>query len=832
MRNLKKIVTIAIALILVMIIPTSVLITNAQTAANPLQETTNAFLSVTPNPVQVNQPLSLVMFLGQLPPFDTNGGVVPYTGFTVNVTNPSGANTVLGPITSDDVGTAYNSYTPTTTGSYLFQFFYAGQTSNISSTFSGASKTTIIAQFLPSHSPVINVTVQAQPITTPQYPNQPGPQQYWSAPVEATLYGLSPVTGNWLGVPYQFGNGNNNNEVIQGAANPYTNPVETAHVIWTKQLAMSGLVGGEWGSQDYYTGLSYTARWNTAQVVLNGYLYYNIPTADYNSVGEGCACVNLRTGQQVWSLNNVTINLGQVLNYVSINQAGIIPYIWSTGSTYRVYDPLTGHEVTEFANASSGSIVYDNQGDMLVYNLGSNYVQMWNSTLCFINNGMQIYSSTSTANEAGTGEWRPLAGTYDWTKGIQWKTTVPTVSGQTVIHASPDVILAEVANITAGNFIVMGYSAATGTQLWNYTVNEYNLRAQYNFTPIQNDTYAWFDQNNLVWYGYNALTGQKIWGPTTPYTNPWGFYSESYMGTGINSPTIYNDVIYSTGYDGIHAISLSNGTQLWYFSVPSGYDTPYGDYPFYGGPTVAGGIVYAGVDEHSPNPTLFAGYNLYAINATTGEELWNLPIGYAPSATVADGVLVDYSNYDGNIYALAKGPTATTVSATPAQGTGITIQGTVTDQSPGTTGLGIPEAGTPAISDASMSQWMEYLFMQYPEPTNATGVPVTLMYTDPNNNAYTIGTTTSDASGHYSYVFTPTVPGLYTVTATFGGSNSYYSSSAEASFTYTPTTTTATPTPAPVSMADLYFVPSVIAIIVIMIIGFAVLAVISLRKRP
>ncbi len=57
----------------------------------------------------------------------------------------------------------------------------------------------------------------------------------------------------------------------------------------------------------------------------------------------------------------------------------------------------------------------------------------------------------------------------------------------------------------------MGYSAVTGTQLWNYTVNEYTLRAQYNFTPIQNDTYAWFDQNNLVWYGYNALTGQKIW---------------------------------------------------------------------------------------------------------------------------------------------------------------------------------------------------------------------------------------------------------------------------------------------------------------------------------
>ena len=627
----NKSLAILIALILLAIIPLSMVSIHAQTAANPLKETTNAFMSVTPNPIGVGQTLTIVTWLAQIPPFSTAGAAEPYTGFTVNVTTPSGATSVLGPFSSDDVGSHATSYVPTTTGSYLFQFFYAGQISNISSTFSSASSTSIIAQYFPSNSPVINITVQAQPISSPPGATGPGPEQYWAAPVEATQFSLATVTGNWLGVSYQFGNGNDNDQTIQGAANPYTNPIETSHIIWTKPLSEAGLVGGEWGSEDYYTGLSYEARWDSAQVVLNGYLYYNLPTADYSSIGEGCVCVNLRTGQQVWSLNNVTISLGQVLNYITINQAGVIPYLWWTGSTYTVLDPLTGYVVTQFANASSGSIVYDSQGDMLVYSLGSNYVQMWNSTLCFINNGMQIYSSAGV----GTGEWRPLAGVYNWQLGIQWKTTVPTVAGQTVIHASPDVILAEVANITAGNFIVMGYSATTGIQLWNYTVNEYTLRAQYNFTPIQNDTYAWFDQNTLEWYGYNAITGQKIWGPTTPYTNAWGFYSESYMGTGINSPTLYNGIIYSTGYDGIHAISLSNGSQLWYFTLPSGYDTPYGDYPFYGGPTVAGGVVYAGVDEHSPNPTLYANYNLYAVNATTGAEIWNLPVGYAPSATVA-----------------------------------------------------------------------------------------------------------------------------------------------------------------------------------------------------
>jgi outer membrane protein assembly factor BamB len=824
----NSIVAMTIALILVMIIPMSMVSIYAQTAQSPLKENTNAFLSVTPNPVGAGQTLNLVMFLAQIPPFNTAGAAVHYTGFTVNVITPSGENSSLGPFSSDDIGAAYTAYTPPTAGSYAFQFFYAGQIANISSTFSTASSTSIIVQYLPSNTPVVNVTVQEEPITSPLDASGPMPNQYWSAPVQATQFGLASVHGNWLNVPTNFGSGNNNNEFIQGAVNPYTDPIETSHVIWTKRLAMSGLVGGEWGSEDYYTGLSYTARWATQSIILNGYLYYNVPTADYGSTGEGCYCVSLRTGEEVW-FQNITLSLGQVFNYVSINQAGVIPYLWQTGSTYRVYDPSTGYLVTEFANASTGRIFYDSQGDMLVYNLGNNYLQMWNSTLCFINNSMAPQSSAG----AGTGQWRPRAGTYDWTKGIQWRTTVPSVTGQTLIHASQHVILAEVANITGGYFIVMGYSATTGQQLWNYTVNTYNLRAQYNFSPISNDTYAWFDQNNLQWYGYNALTGQKIWGPTTRYTNPWGFYTASYAGAGITSPTIANGVIYSTGYDGIHAISLLDGTELWYFSVPAGYNTPYGVYPFYGGATVAGGVVYACIDEHSPNSILYANYDIWAINATTGQPIWNLPIGYAADPTVADGVLVDYSNYDGNIYALGRGITATTVSATPALGNdAITIQGTVTDESPGMTALGIPAAGTPAISDDSMTQWMEYLYMQYPKPTNATGVQVTLSYIDPNNNFYVMGATTSDSSGHYAYKFSPTIPGLYTVLATFAGSKSYYTSSTETSFTYTPTTTIAPTVAQPVDFVSWssFELGIALVVIVIIIVG-AILAFLTTRKR-
>jgi hypothetical protein len=117
---------------------------------------------------------------------------------------------------------------------------------------------------------------------------------------------------------------------------------------------------------------------------------------------------------------------------------------------------------------------------------------------------------------------------------------------------------------------------------------------------------------------------------------------------------------------------------------------------------------------------------------------------------------------------------------------------------------------------------------------NATGVPVTLSYIDPNNNTYTIGSTTSDINGHYSYAFTPDVSGSYTVIATFGGSNSYFASSGETSMLYAqPASATSTPGPTPPqSAADMYFVPAVAGIIVAIVIVGAILVLLLLRKRP
>ena len=203
---------------------------------------------------------------------------------------------------------------------------------------------------------------------------------------------------------------------------------------------------------------------------------------------------------------------------------------------------------------------------------------------------------------------------------------------------------------------------------------------------------------------------------------------------------------------------------------------------------------------------------------------------------VVDGYMLSFNNYDNQIYAYGKGLTQTTITSAPYANSNskILITGTVTDQSPGQTCLGIPAAGTPAISDDSMSAWMAYLYEQSPKPTNATGVQVTLTAIDPNGNYQTIGTTTSDANGQFSYTYTPPVPGAYKITATFGGSNSYYSSTAQTTMGFEEPAATTAPTATPVSnfatTNDLML--GIAAIIVVIVIIGIVLAILLLRKRP
>jgi hypothetical protein len=294
-------------------------------------------------------------------------------------------------------------------------------------------------------------------------------------------------------------------------------------------------------------------------------------------------------------------------------------------------------------------------------------------------------------------------------------------------------------------------------------------------------------------------------------------------------------------YDGyVHAYDITTGDRLWQYYSEDTTETPYGTYPFYYGPMMAGGVIFAGTSEHSPSQPLFRGLKLHAINADTGEGIWSVTgahnlaaiadgylltaNGYDNKAAIADGYLLTANGYDNKIYCFGKGPSATTVSAPKTQvmqGESLVIEGTVMDKSAG-------QPDTPCMSDEDMSAWMEYLHMQKSVPMDAKGVDVSIDVVDANGNFRNIGTATSDMSGVYSLVWKPDISGKYTVIATFAGSESYGSSFAQTNFFVEEAPApTPPPDPTPAPMTDTYIAGSTIAILA----GIAVAIFLILRKK-
>jgi hypothetical protein len=190
---------------------------------------------------------------------------------------------------------------------------------------------------------------------------------------------------------------------------------------------------------------------------------------------------------------------------------------------------------------------------------------------------------------------------------------------------------------------------------------------------------------------------------------------------------------------------------------------------------------------------------MIALNATTGQFLWKILGTNLGAGPASDGYLIASSSYDGTMVVMGKGLTATTVSSPQTavtSGTNVVISGSVLDQSPAS-------AGTPAISDASMATWMDYLHFQMPinglyHNVTITGVPVSIDSTDPNGNPVHIGDTTSDISGTFAFTWTPTLAGNYKITATFMGSNAYGASYAQ-TYANVVNAPAATPSPTPIS---------------------------------
>ena len=255
--------------------------------------------------------------------------------------------------------------------------------------------------------------------------------------------------------------------------------------------------------------------------------------------------------------------------------------------------------------------------------------------------------------------------------------------------------------------------------------------------------------------------------------------------------------------------------------------------PYVDNMVMVGGNIYicAGYSSfYRINPVSRFGM-VVCVNATTGDITCTLNGGLRPSSA-ANGYVIATGDNDGNMYCLGKGKTQTTVAIQNnviAQGGAILIQGNVLDQSPA-------QPGTPAVSDDSMSEWMDYLNMQNAtllnNPPAPKGVTVRLATVDPNGNVIDIGTVTSDSDGMFKKTWTPSSEGEYTVYATFDGSDSYYGSYAGTALSVTKAPAETSTTQQTIPDYTMTIVAGIIAVIIAVTVAVAIATVLILRKRP
>ncbi len=842
-------------------------------------------IGATPNPVGVGQETLILLGITDA----TVSALYGWEGLTVTVTKPDGTSQTMGPYKTDSTGLTGAVFIPDTVGNYTLQVHFPEQVVPVAS--GGFFGITIPAGTIMQAGDSIKITLIVQEERTQQYPTIPLPTEYWTRPVDDQLREWSSIDGNWLTTPPNFiayGNG----QAPESAHILWTKPLTSGGQVggtldpWQESLTQTS-ASGQSGQVGYDTGDAYEGKWS-GSLVLGGKLYYQ----KYSSSDrfKEVVCVDLHTGQQLWSkplLNNLTLSRGQLFYWQSYDFYGVYDYLWATantattqllgitgsaGTTWSAFDPFTGDYVYSMTNLPSGTTIYGPHGEILIFTLNSanGWMTMWNSS-----NIPDIYASRQVGS-MGWGQWQPMGKIINATgpvnvvinygdgrgnlpyinyltplglNGYNWNVTIPKgLPGSVRMAVAQDRIVGGLVNQT--NVIVWAIDLRPGREgqlLYNNKWNapsdwlEGNQTIGFGATSLVDKVLTVNAKESRYRYGFSTETGQYLWTISEPIAM-LGHLTGGPSGEG--GYIVYGKLICGTMSGVVQAYDVTNGKLAWTYQVRDPYmQTLWSNNWPVGHLIAANGIIYFANLEHSGNQPLPRGGPFVALNATTGEEIWRAnglfrQTVWGGRAVMGDSIIATMDTYDQRVYAIGKGPSAISVSALPAvttYGGSIIVEGSVTDISPGTEEYGLRArfpSGVPAVSDAGQSDWMLYVYKQFPRPTNATGVDVTLSVLDANGNSYDIGTATSDASGHYSLMWEPPIPGKYVITARFAGSKSYWGSFAETSVGITEQEA-ASPTPTATSLpsiADQYLVPGIIGIIVaIAIVGALIL--LALRKK-
>jgi hypothetical protein len=884
-RNMKKTNMLSTALILLLTFSTvAILIPQVNAHTPPWTIPTWAYVVASPPTIGVNEQSVLVMWLDKFPP--TAGGTSGdmWRGFKIDVTAPDGSKSQLGPFTSGPVGTTWTAFTPTQIGVYTFVFSWPGQVLANPPGSNPMGLQYVGDNYLGATSEPGYLTVtQAQ---TQMWQEPPLPTGFWARPLNAQNRDWSQLASNWLRGSWltsnnqRWGKAPNSPHIVWSKPQAEQPGKSAAHP--------GGIADAAWPGQPYNTD-DYQSPWGGA-IIMNGIIYYNSP-GDAMSPKFGYYAMNLRSGEQLWykngtdnGLNNPTVlsdpsfgigpalslsyprlSQGMMYHYDSVNGQGMVSYLVMTqGSTWYILDPDTGDFLQGFRNMPSGTGITDQDGSIMFwnYNATTGVVTAWNMT--------QAWPFGAPGTSTSAEQWRvrvgamidaqndkswttaPLPGNNangNWTlqdtyhtgysvnttmdknlpgisRVLQDSNRIPKELFGFRVNAANDTFTAYLATLNPHvtpyyggrqNNSNLGWGISMDwSKNWNSPLGGKNITYSLGQVDYDNRVFTVSTKETMQWYGYSLDDGSLLWGPTAPQST-WDMY-------GMGGNAAYGN-LYSCGYGGtLYAYDIKTGVLKWTYNATNvGTESPYGNFPL-SMSAFCNGKIFLTSSEHSPTKPLWRGSYLRAVDAISGHEIWKIQ-DWVDSMAIADGYIVAANHYDNNIYCFGTGQSAVTVTApevVQGNGTAVLIKGTVTDQSPGA-------KDTPAIADAYMQQWMEYLYMQQAIPGNAQGVSVQLTAIDQNGGTSNIGTVTSDMSGIFKTMWTPSAAGIYTIIASFAGTESYSPSYAE---TVVGVSQNVIPNPTPVVKGpNILPAETFYAFAALMVIIMVILAVLLLRKK-
>jgi outer membrane protein assembly factor BamB len=786
MNNMKhlesktKISTIAIILLLTL--SAMIVALPAVTAQPGTTWNTWAVCEVVPNVVGVNQPVLVAYGLTRQTAWPQAG----WYDITITVTRPDGQTETLGPFMTDTTGLSGTSYTPTQVGTYTFQSHFPQQ--DIEQTAAGVEAGTTM---LASNSAPIEVEVTSTPAV--YFPAAQQPTGYWTRPIDAQNREWSWFAGSYLDGSYYR---NMYNRYV-----PYNDGPETAHILWEYVQDQGGLAGStlKGGQYSFETGDAYEGKWANP-VIVAGILVGNAhPRGEQETYA-----IDLRTGEELWRKQlGDSIDFGQIMYWDTMNMHGAFAYIWSTqGSTWRAWDPLTGRSEYNMTGVPGGSRVIGPNGEIMLYNINTRAatISIWNSTAAFYQRQLILEGLDNPLRYYNAGRWRAIGQEFDAGNGTQFEGSIPAD-----LPGGVEIVIPEYRAI-GSNTNWAGGAPEQNPQYWAidlrpghegqlvfnqpWTIPEQGLHVDFTGShpySVEDDLFIVSAKETRKHYALSMSTGQQLW--ETTWTEPYfNSFANLYMDPWGQAVCVEGKLL-TGGFGGvINAYSLTDGSHLWEYKLAD----PYSEQLFgnnWPSPIgfVTDGKVYLFHMEHSVINPMPRGAPTACIDLNTGTEIWRvngirLGTRWGGQPIIGDSTIVGFSSYDNTITAIGKGPSATTVSAPEtgvAKGSKALISGTVMDVSPGTKDpkqmMRFPN-GVPAVSDASMSEMMLYVYKTEQPSMDIMGVTVQLEAIDPEGEYLYIGATTTDMYGNYGHDFTPAKEGKYMIMASFKESGGYYGS--------------------------------------------------------